>query len=129
MTACPECTGLGCAECSTKPLSENEVESLVVKFMRAKGWIACRNHIGVLPNGWRLGKKYTPDWTFQKPVSSGLYLICHIEVKREGVRLSPTCKKDKGQLEAIAKLNHIGQPATWINSLDMLQLWYDKQGW
>jgi hypothetical protein len=44
------------------------------------------------------------------------------------VTLSASRKSDRLQLEYIAKRNWQGIPAVWVNSVEMLAEWYERQG-
>lgn len=112
------------------PKSENEVERDIVAWMQARGWRRFRNHVGriVMGDGSTavIGKRGTPDWTFRRTIRRGLCQVIHLEAKAEGKK--PTGQHGKEQLEQIALLDHLGEPACWANSLEMWLAWYETQG-
>lgn len=121
-------------------LSENEVEAIVARFMLARNWRRQRNHVGVFRTegggSIRVGEPGEPDWSYKRSVSRGLIQICHIEAKAEGVmlKLPPRLPKysikqihDRNQLARIATLNYLGEPAAWINGIEMLTEWYGRE--
>ena len=99
-------------------MSENLVEAQIAKWMQARGFRRQRNHIGVFKPAHggapiTIGKKGWPDFTYFRTVSPGLVQVAHVEVK------SPGKKPRQEQAEAIASLNHIGEPAWYADSIEM----------
>jgi hypothetical protein len=97
--------------------TENAVEKEILKFMKQQGYRQHRNQVGLFkgPGGSRIavGKPGYPDWSFLKSVHYGLVKICHVEVKGTGKE-----PKDH-QIAYIDKLNALGEPAWWADSLAM----------
>lgn len=129
------------AELDGRPkLSENEVEAAVIRWMTERGWQARRQHRGsfVSEHGSariRIGVPGQCDWLFIRPArwddadpGPVPCAVCEIETKAEGVTLSASRKSDRLQLEYIAKRNWQGIPAVWVNSVEMLAEWYERQG-
>ena len=111
--------------------SENTVKAEIARFLAKHGWRRYRNHVGKIVSEDEkervVGTPGWPDDTYRRPTETrGLVEILHVEAKAEGKR--PTGEHGKRQLEKIASLNHIGEPATWANSLGMFELWYWTQG-
>jgi hypothetical protein len=102
--------------------SEDELEVALARFMKARGWRRYRNQIGVYQIEWRtqrIGTPGYPDWTFRRSTSKhGTIEICHVETKASGKKPSSV------QLEQIALLNHLGEPAIWIDNMEKFELWY-----
>lgn len=109
----------------SKP-TENSVESAILKHMRARGWRATRNHVGVfrpVHGGYpvTIGTPGFPDWTFTRSLTApvrGTLQLMHVEVKRPGQRPKPK------QHEVMASLNHMGELAVWADSLESFQVLY-----
>lgn len=103
------------------PVTENQVEAAIVRYMQQRGWIAERNNVGLFyrKNGLpiRIGRPGQPDWRFRHPRLGHL----QVEVKRPGARL------DKAQLEYIATELALGFSATWTESIDAFAEWYESQ--
>jgi hypothetical protein len=110
----------------SKLVSENEVEASIAKFLSGLGWRRTRNNVGRFrtENGARVtvGVIGFPDWTYRRALLRGVCEILHVETK------SSTGKASAVQLEVIAALNHIGEPAVLANSLDSFKDWYHDQG-
>ncbi len=123
------------SQAAKRKMSENANELKIIVFMRGLGWREYRNHVGVFftQGGARItiGTPGTPDWTFRRQTTRRGYVqVCHVEVKAEGVTLSPDSEKldAKHQIEEIAKLDrYYGEPACWCNSLEMFRAWYAAQ--
>lgn len=103
---------------SSKP-TENAVEALVLSFMKARGWRATRNHVGLFKTAYgatvTIGTKGFPDWTFTRKSALGNHAtieLMHVEAKRPGKRPTPK------QFEVMASLNYMGELAVWCASLD-----------
>jgi hypothetical protein len=113
-------------------LAEREVTRQIVAWMRSQGWVPYRKNVGMLRDGdrvTRFGKPGECDWLFVRPATHKLGpAACEVEIKATGVTLSPSRKRDKEQLEYIAKRNHLGIPATYVDSLEALQQWYYQRG-
>ena len=113
---------------------ENEVEAEIARFLHKLYWRRYRNHVGQIDSADGatrvIGKRGTPDWTYRRTISGqrGRVEILHVECKREGHTPYQDGERGKGQLERIASLNAIGEPACWANSLEMFELWYWTQG-
>lgn len=106
-------------------LTENEVEVEIAKFLQRLGWRRQRNHVGRFrtESGARVavGTVGYPDWTYRRTLQRGIVEILHVETK------GANGKATKAQLEAVAALNHLGEPATIANSLEDFVLWYRDQ--
>lgn len=115
-------------------MTENHTEAAIIRWMVAKEWRATRNNQGVFtaPNGSRIqvGTPGYPDWSFRRTMQAGrgLIEICHCEAKKPGVTPSLAKAHDRRQLQCIAALNAIGEPATWADTLDRWMEWYFQQG-
>lgn len=109
-----------------KMLTENEVEAQIANFLQSLGWRRTRNHVGRFrtEGGSRIavGTIGYPDWTYRRSLSRGVCEILHVETK------SATGRASARQLEVIASLNHIGEPAVLANSLEGFAAWYQQQG-
>lgn len=107
-------------------LTENAVEAQIAKFLHGLGWRRQRNHVGRFrtENGARVavGVAGYPDWTYRRTIKPGMVEILHVETKASTGRASAK------QLEAIASLNHIGEPACVAAGLEEFVLWYREQG-
>jgi hypothetical protein len=108
--------------------SEAEVVAECVAWLRERGWIARRNHVGAFQpvSGGsivRMGETGECDWRFIKAKHGECVLYMEVEFKRPGKKPRPE------QLEYLAKRKHQGFRATWADSLEMLQAWYTEAGY
>ena len=112
-------------------MTENAVETLVLKFMKDRGWRSLRNHVGVFLTATgssrvSIGEVGYPDWTFirgntpLKMGSTGTVDMMHFEAKATGKR------PRKEQLEKLASLQYLGEIALWADSLDTFKFQYHR---
>lgn len=102
--------------------TENDVEANCIGWLQSLGWIAERNHVGLF---------YTKDG---RPVPVGRPGACDWRLKRSHVNRihyfelevkAPGKKIEKRQQEYCVAMSHLGVMATWVDSLDRLQAWYE----
>lgn len=120
-------------------LPENIVESQILGFLRARGWIMRRNHVGKhVPLGWLLGmlergpltremlfravvdvgERNAADWSGHRTISDGHHQILHVEVKALGQRPKP--EQEEWLRDRVA----LQEPACWADSLEAFMAWY-----
>lgn len=101
--------------------TENDVEYNIVGWMRAQGWIAERNPVGLLytkdGRPHPVGKPGACDWRFKR---SRLYSLDYMEIECK----APGKKPDKRQLEYMAAMKASGVVAAWFDSLAKFEDWY-----
>lgn len=134
-------------------LTEQQVTSQIVEWLQWRGWLAHRKHVGEfiaiarvmdwlseLVDAMRrggltavrelamkamrefprakvtLGKAGIPDWLFTHP---HYHPAIYIEMKATGK------KPDPHQLLYIEQLQRDGYRATWCNSFEMFEVWYN----
>ena len=105
-------------------MAENEVEAVIVKYLRNRGWIVDRNYSqgAFNRNGTPLtiGRRGMCDWRATRNRKDPVHYL-EVEVKATGK------KPSKEQREYIALRTHQGVLATWADSLEMFAAWYDAQ--
>lgn len=113
-------------------MPENQVEALCVSWLRVLGWRVTRQQSGLFSRPGaghiriRIGEKGLPDWRCERPIipagkrpQDALTMECfHLECKAPGERPDPV------QVGWMIGSNALGTPATWCDSLPMLQDWY-----
>lgn len=101
--------------------TENDVEYNIVGWMRAQGWIAERNPVGLLytqdGRPHPVGRPGACDWRFKRSADYSLHYM-EIECK------APGKKPEKRQLEYMAAMNASGVVAAWFDSLSKFEGWY-----
>jgi len=108
-------------------ITENDVESDILRFLVRKGWIVRRQHSGIFRtqagHPIRLGEPGMCDWSAMRPHGEERKVeYLEIEVKK------PKKKPKSGQREYIAKRLHQGISATWADSLALFERWYFMEG-
>lgn len=108
-------------------MTENEVEALVIKWFRARGWYPRRQNVIRAQAGDRyisVGTRGQCDWAFIRPAGHARGMAyCEVEVKGSHGRPS------KQQLEYVAMQNHRGIPAVIVSSIEQLEAWAVQHGW
>lgn len=103
--------------------TENEVVAECIAWLRERGWVARRQHVGTfqpISGGApvRMGENGECDWRCFRAAHGKCIEYFEWEAKSPGKKPRPD------QLEYIAKRRHQGFNATWADSLEMLQEWY-----
>jgi hypothetical protein len=109
-------------------MTENEVTAACIGWLRKRGWICRRQHVGSfqpLSGGAivRMGEEGECDWRCLR-ARGGAY-IEYFELEMKATGKSPRPK----QREYIAKRIHQGFNATWVDSLEALKKWYAGVGY
>lgn len=108
-------------------MTEREVVSQCIDWLRSKGWICRRQHVGLFYTAdgrpQRIGDAGEPDWRCIRATGGRLIEYFEFEAKAQGKKPRPE------QREYIAKRRHQGFRATWADSLEMLQGWYAAEGY
>ena len=109
--------------------SETAVTAECIAWLRERGWIARRQHVGTfqpISGGApvRMGENGECDWRCMRALPGHCTEMFELEMKASGK------KPRKEQYEYLAKRRHQGFNATWVDSLEMLQRWYfDEAGY
>lgn len=109
-------------------MTENEVTSACIDWLRSLGWICRRQHVGAFQpvSGGaivRMGEEGECDWRCMRPIGGRPIEYFELELKASGKTPRPK------QREYIAKRVHQGFRATWTDSLESLQKWYKGEGY
>jgi hypothetical protein len=103
--------------------SENDIEAEIIGYLRERGWICRRQHVGVYstPDGRRqaIGDRGECDWRCFRAHDGILAKYLELEVK------APGKKPTSAQMEYMAKRQAQGFVAVWADSLEMFR---DKTG-
>ena len=111
-----------------KEVTEAQVTNACIGWLRARGWICRRQHVGgyqPISGGpvVRMGERGECDWRCMRVSHDRRIDYFELEMKATGKQ------PRQEQYEYMAKRTHQGFNATWANSLDMLKLWYmEKYG-
>ena len=109
-----------------RPVTENDVEAAIVRFLRDRGWIVERNQVGLLYTAdgrpCPVGRRGQCDWRAIRPVPGlmGAAEYLEVEVKRPGA------KPSKVQREYMAMRCWQGVACDWADSLDRFVAWYGE---
>ena len=102
--------------------TENEVEADVVGWLRKRGWIVRRQHVGTFYTSSgipiSIGETGACDWWGVRAVSHGYAEYIEIEIKATGKRPS----KKQGEYMALRK--HRGFTCIWADSLEIFEKKY-----
>jgi hypothetical protein len=112
---------------------ENQVEAQVLGWLRIRGWICTRQQSGLFSRPFApqsritVGERGMADYRCERPIipagkrpqdGTWPHELWYLETKGLGERPSPA---QQAWLDA---RNALGTPATWCDSLGMLQDWY-----
>lgn len=123
-------------------LPENQVEAVIVGYLRTHGWIVTKQHAGVFyrkkfiqgretVSAFTIGEKGQADWRAERPIippgqratSKSCYSaeLFYFETKAPGKKPEPHQQLwlDRRQLTGLA--------ASWFDSLDSFVGWYRKR--
>jgi len=120
-------------------LPENRVESQILGFLQAKGWIVRRNHVGTYIPYWaamkitegqplshsnviKIGQKGEADYTLIRPIADIRFAVemFDLEIKAPGETPKPH------QIEWMRRRTMLGFFAVWFDSYDSFRVWYDS---
>lgn len=109
-------------------MTEREVTSACIDWLRARGWICRRQHVGAyqpVSGGAivRMGEEGECDWRCMRAKAGSYIEYFELELKATGAK-----PRDK-QRQYMAKRAHQGFNATWVDSLEALQTWYGEVGY
>jgi hypothetical protein len=105
-----------------EPEVEARVQKRILEYLARRGWRSHKLHAGrfkTLDGRMFWGEEEgTPDRLFVRAWPAG---VLYLELKATGETPRPA------QLEALDKLRAQGYPATWVDSVEALDLWYRDQ--
>lgn len=109
-------------------MTEAEVTSECITWLRSLGWICRRQHVGAfqpISGGavTRMGEEGECDWRCMRAKGGAYIEYFEVEFKATGKEPRPK------QREYIAKRTHQGFNATWCDSLEALKRWYKGVGY
>jgi hypothetical protein len=105
-------------------MTENEVEAGIVRFLRERGWVVDRNHVGGMftrdGRPMKIGRNGQCDWRAARDRKYSPHYL-EVEIKATGKKPAPA------QREYMALRSHQGILVTWADSLEMFARWYNEQ--
>jgi hypothetical protein len=109
-------------------MTENEVTAECIGWLREKGWLCRRQHVGAFQpvSGGaitRMGEEGEADWRCLRAAHGKCIEYFELEFKATGKQPRPK------QREYAAKRKHQGFNATWTDSLEKLKAWYSEAGY